>query len=41
MYFSGKWNLKKRELYVAKSQIFKNCWNEMSRIQKKFKSYTS
>ena len=25
------------ELYVANSQIFKNCWNKLLRIQKKFK----
>ena len=26
------------ELYVANSQIFKNCWNKLLRIQKKLKS---
>ena len=41
MYFPYKWKLKKRELYIANSQILKNCWNELSRIQEKLKSYTS
>ena len=41
MYLSYNKNLKKRELYVANSQIFKNHWNELSRIQEKLKNYKS